>query len=62
MILEASIIDLVDTIEQQLKRMAYAKEAIEERQGFQPTPIVDFYGQIQRLRNILDTHGKEHDS
>src|SRR5262245_19271505 len=68
MILEASIKDLVDTIEHQLKRMAYAEDIIEERHRLQPPALAYFNDQIRRLRDILDSHiapilrGKEHDS
>ncbi len=57
MILEnVSIRDLVDTIEDQLKRMAHAEDVIEDAHGIQPPAIEYFNGQIARLRDILDSH------
>jgi hypothetical protein len=57
MILEnVRINDLVDTIEDQLKRLAKAEDIIEEVHGIQPPAIEHFNGQIARLRDILDSH------
>jgi hypothetical protein len=57
MVLEnVCISDLVDTIEDQLKRMAHAEDMREEVHGIQPPTIEYFNGQIARLRDILDSH------
>src|SRR5262249_28741766 len=57
MILEdAYIVDLVDTIEYQLKQYARADERRDKQHRRQPPAIAAFYAQIRRLTDILDKH------
>ena len=57
MILEdAYIVDLVDTIERQLKQYARAEEIIEKPHHIQAPALATFNAQIRRLRELLDTH------
>ena len=57
MVLEdANIRDLVDTIEDQIKRLAKVEDIIEETHKIQPPAIERFNKQIARLRDVLDNH------
>ena len=57
MILEdASIVDLVDTIEYQLKQYAKAEARRAQQHRLQPPAIASFYTHIQRLSALLAQH------